>query len=144
MTNNINTWWLQKIDTAMGTLCACIYAIIFFAYYERTVILQKYKNNIVTPLRYIDHILLIWKETRSTKPTVFDNFKSDLNNQCNSNWETDNLRTEIDFLDLTIKINYSEGICTTKTYQNHITYSFTYPHSRHILLLFQKVLYTVY
>ena len=67
MTNNINTWWLQKIDTAMGTLCACTYALIFFVYYERTVILQKYKNNIVTPLRYIDHILLIWKETPQYK-----------------------------------------------------------------------------
>ena len=77
----------------------------------------KIQNSIVTYLRYIDDNLLIWKETPSAKPTVFDNLKSDLNDQCNLNWETDNLHTEISFLDLTVKINYSEDICNTKTYQ---------------------------
>ena len=38
------TWWKQLQGTAMGTPCACIYAILFFGFYERTVILPKYKK----------------------------------------------------------------------------------------------------
>ena len=45
MTNCIfkfgDTFWKQSIDTAMGTPVACIYAILFFAYFERIIILQK-------------------------------------------------------------------------------------------------------
>ena len=37
-----DSWWLQKIGTAMGTPCACIYATLFFSYFERTILLKKY------------------------------------------------------------------------------------------------------
>ena len=40
-----NTWWVQKDGTAMGTPCACKYATIVFAYFERTDIIPSFKNN---------------------------------------------------------------------------------------------------
>jgi hypothetical protein len=67
MNNNIfqfrDTFWLQKIGTAMGTPCACIYATIFFAWFERTKILIKYKDNLVIYKRQIDDIFGIWIDT---------------------------------------------------------------------------------
>ena len=58
-----DTFWLQREGTAMGTPCACIYAILFFAYFERTLLLQKYKNNLLLYKRQIDDILGIWIDT---------------------------------------------------------------------------------
>ena len=51
-----DTTWLPKIGTAMGTPCACIYVILFFAYFERTFIQRKYKNNLLFYIRQIDDI----------------------------------------------------------------------------------------
>jgi hypothetical protein len=51
MENNVfqfgNSYWKQNIGTAMGTLCACIYTTLFFAWFERERILTKYKNNLI-------------------------------------------------------------------------------------------------
>ena len=47
-----NTWWRQ----IAGTACACIYATLFFSYFERTKILKKYKENIIYYGRHIDDI----------------------------------------------------------------------------------------
>ena len=58
-----DSWWKQCTGTAMGTPCACIYAILFFAYYERTIILRKYKRNIIFYRRQIDDIFCVWKDT---------------------------------------------------------------------------------
>ena len=85
MHNNVfqfgSTWWRQKIGTAMGTPCACIYATIFFAYFERTLLLPKYKNNFIVYKRQIDDIFAIWKDD-PTNPNAWDNFKKDLNEAC--------------------------------------------------------------
>ena len=53
-------WWLQDTGTAMGTLVACIYAILFFGYYEQTIILCKYKRNLLFYKRQIDDVIGIW------------------------------------------------------------------------------------
>ena len=55
-----STWWRQLIGTAMGTSCACIYAIIFFSYFERKILLPKYKKKFLLYKRKIDDILGIW------------------------------------------------------------------------------------
>ena len=49
-----DTWWRQLAGTAMGTPCACIYATLFFSYFERTIILKKYKANILYYGRQIE------------------------------------------------------------------------------------------
>jgi hypothetical protein len=67
MYNNIfqfgDSWWIQKIGTAMGTPCACIYATIFFAWFERKFILTKYKDNLLLYKQQIDNIFAIWIDT---------------------------------------------------------------------------------
>ena len=54
-----NTFWHQLIGTAMGTPVACIYATLFFAYYERTILLRKYKKNLLLYVRQIDDIFSV-------------------------------------------------------------------------------------
>lgn len=89
--NNIfqfgNTWWQQNIGTAMGTPCACIYATIFFAWFEWQVILNKYKKNLLLYSRQIDDIFRIWIEDEK-QPNRWNEFKHDLNNQCKLEWNT--------------------------------------------------------
>ena len=129
MKNNIfqfgNTWWKQNTGTAMGTPCACIYATLFFAYYEQKVILPKYKNNILFYVRMIDDILIVWKPTTDT---TFDNFANDLNKQTKLNWDTNKLSTTTDFLDLTIQID-KRGNIHTKTYQKPMNLFLYIPHN---------------
>ena len=38
-------------------------------------------------------------------PNAFEEFKKDLNNQCELKWKTTKLLSEVNFLDLTISIN---------------------------------------
>ena len=76
-----DTWWLQNIGTAMGTPCACIYAILFFGYFERTIILRKYKANLLLYKRQIDDVLGIWTDDIKNL-TAWEDFKSDMKNAC--------------------------------------------------------------
>ena len=134
MHNNVfmfgNSWWHQRIGTAMGTPCACIYATLFFSFYERTVILPKYKKHLLLYQRQIDNILGIWNPSMTTGLT-FEDFVHDLNAVSKLNWETDNLCLETNFLDLTISINKNLTI-STKTYQKPMNlHLYIPPHSAH-------------
>ena len=118
MRNNVfqfgDTWWLQRIGTAMGTPVACAYATIFFAFFEQTFILPTYKQFIKFYKRQIDDIFLVWMDD-SSDPLAFERFKSDLNAQCKLEWVTTDRKEEQNFLDLTIGIK--QGIVSAKTYQ---------------------------
>lgn len=109
-----DTWWSQEIGTAMGTPCACIYATLFFAYFERTYLLKKYKNNLLFYGRQIDDILGVWIDIPE-HPNAWEHFQYDLNNQCKLSWETTALQSSVNFLDLTITLD--NGKITTSTYQ---------------------------
>ena len=119
MHNNIfqfgSTWWHQKIGTAMGTPCAYIYATIFFAWFERQTILRKYKRNLLMYNRQIDDIFGIWIDDNSN-PNKWTEFKHDLNIQCKLEWNTEELSDEVNFLDLTIKID-PQGKLQYQTFQ---------------------------
>ena len=108
MTNNIfkfgDTWWHQLDGTAMGTPCACIYATLFFGYYERTILLPKYKDNLLLYKRQIDDIFIIWVPT-SPNNVEWTSFKQDLNTCSSLSWETEELGRQTHFLDLEIWIN---------------------------------------
>ena len=125
MNNNLfqfgNTTWRQNIGTAMGTPCACIYATLFFAYYEQTNILPKYKNNILFYVRMIDDIFIVWNDTNTNQNhpnnnNKFNQFSQDLNNQTKLKWDTELPTNQTNFLDLTINID-KNGHISTKTYQ---------------------------
>ena len=111
-----NTYWVQKDGTAMGTPCACNYATIVFAYYERTSIIPQFKNNLLLYLRYIDDIFIVWKDLKSD-PDAFERFKNELDIQCNLKWVTEDKSYKTNFLDLTIEIDRYTNSFTTRTYQ---------------------------
>ena len=74
-----DSWWVQNVGTAMGTPVACIYATIFFAWFERQNLLAKYKNNILFYVRQIDDIFGIWQHD-PLYPNAWNNFNHDLQN----------------------------------------------------------------
>ena len=124
-----NTWWKQLIGTAMGTPCACSYATLFYAFYERTFICPKYKSNLVLYKRYIDDIFFVWSYDPQN-PNAFVDFKNDLNSQCKLDWTTPDLSQKLDFLDLTISIN--KGRFLFKTFQKPMNlYLYIPSHSAH-------------
>ena len=119
MTTNIfqfgNTWWCQLIGTAMGTPCACIYATMFFAWYERQHLLLKYKQHLLLYKRQINDIFGIWIDD-TTSTLTFNDFNTDLNSITKLQWETEPLSSSVNFLDLTIYISPTNTI-KTKTFQ---------------------------
>ena len=130
MHNNIfqfgDTWWKQKIGTAMGTSCACIYSTIYYAYHERTLLLEKYKNNIIYYKRFIDDIFLIWKPTINQ---TWKNFYNDLPFG-KLTWATPSFGDTAIFLDL--EINIKNRKLETKTYQKPLNlYLYLPPQSSH-------------
>ena len=134
-----DTWWLQTKGTAMGTPCACIYATLFFAYYERVYLLPKYGKNLLYYGRQIDDIFLIWNPS----PTghSFQSFLKDLDSQSNLNWTTDGLQDLVDFLDLTISID-SAGKIQTKTYQKlMLLFAYLPLHSTHPLGVLKSLIF---
>ena len=120
MSNNVfqfgSTWWRQKVGTAMGTPCACIYATVFFAYFERKILLPTYKNNIILYKRQIDAIFAIWKSDPNN-PNAWKDFKEDLNNMSKLDWVTEELGMSANFLDLTVWIDKNNRKINYKTYQ---------------------------
>lgn len=125
-----DTWWLQNIGTAMGTPVACIYAILFFGYYERTIILRKYKRNLLFYKRQIDDVLGVWIDDPEN-PSAWKDFQVDMNNACKLKWTFVHPTTTVDFLDLTITIN-EQGFISTKTFQKSMNlFLYITPHSAH-------------
>ena len=134
MTNCIykfgSTYWQQMIGTAMGTPVACIYAILFFAYFKRTILLRKYKKNLLLYVCQIDDIFGIWADDPNNLNDWGD-FKNDLNNASKLEWDTTSLRTSVDFLDITITLG-DDGTLSTKTFQKaENLFLYIPPHSSH-------------
>ena len=125
-----NTWWLQNISTAMGTPVACMYAILFFAYFERTIILCKYLKKIIFYKRQIDDVLGIWID-HPDDPNAWQNFKFDMDNACKLEWTYVERTSSVNFLDLTITIE-PNGSLSTKTFQKSMNlFLYIPPHSAH-------------
>lgn len=109
---------------------SCIYATLFFSLFERTVILPKYKKNLLLYQRQIDDIFGVWTDDPSTKLS-FEDFQRDLNSVTKLQWETEQLSTNVTFLDLTISITNHQTI-HTKTYQKPMhLHLYIPPHSAH-------------
>jgi hypothetical protein len=116
MSNNIfqfdNTFWLQKCGTAMGTSCACSYATLYWAYFERKHILPKWSHSLPLLRRFIDDKFGIWTGTENE----FNIFHQELNSFSQLKWTTSGLSSTVNFLDITVAIN-ANGKISTKTYQ---------------------------
>jgi hypothetical protein len=121
---------IKKIGTAMGTPCACIYATIFFAWFERQYILKKYRKNLMLYCRQINDIFGVWMDDPNN-PNSWNEFKQDLNRQCKLEWNTEDLDTTVNFLNLTISID-KKGKISYQTFQKPMNKFLYIPgHSSH-------------
>ena len=147
MTNNIfkfgNTWWLQKNGTAMGTACACIYATLYFGYFERKLLLPKYKDNLILYKRMIDNIVIIWVPT-STQNNEWDSFIHNLNSCSSLSWETKKPSFRTHFLDLNIWINKKTRKIGYSTFQKEMNLFLYIPrHSAHPINTTKSLIYSL-
>ena len=106
----------QLCGTAMGTPSACIYATIYYCYHEICVLLAKYKKYLILYKRLIDDGCGLWNDRGD--PGAWDRFCQDVNNFVGGKlkWIIDDRSKEVNFLDITIKINELNRI-ETWTYQ---------------------------
>jgi hypothetical protein len=122
MENNVfqfdDTFWHQLHGTAMGTSAACMYATLYYAYHERTVLLEKYALNLPYFKRYIDDILGVWYPHPDSLHT-WDDFIRDMNDFGQLRWTADKPSDDVIFLDLHISIGPNRTILT-KTYQKEM------------------------
>ena len=108
-----NRFFLQLNGTAMGTNVACMWATIYYSYYEETKLrLLPYMN---FHRRLINDTLMIVDEDTSHQELsahmdAFEPVRKRLT------WDTNEPASTANFLDLSITISTS-GIITTKTYQ---------------------------
>ena len=138
-----NTWWLQKVGTEMGTPCATSYVIIFFAFYERTGIFPRFKNNLLFYVIFIDDIFGVW-ENPSSDSNDSNDFKQYLNSLSSLTWKTENLSTCTTFLDITINLNRQKGefLCTTLQKPMNL-FLYIFEHSAHPPGLIVSILYSL-
>ena len=109
-------YFLQLLETAMGTSAAVMWATLYYAYHEVHCLIPKHGNNLLYLKRFIDDILGVWTGNVTTD---WDLFYKDVNDFGILKWDiaNDDLRpsTSVNFLDLTISIK--DGKIVTKTYQ---------------------------
>jgi hypothetical protein len=133
-----DTFFLQKIGTAMGTSCAVVFANLYYAWHEKTTILPKYLsthpndslNSSPKPLllhrRFVDDIIGIWIGSEEE----FENYIQDLNTFGILKWDCSKPALTVNFLDMTISIQNSA--ISTKTYQKEGSpYLYINPNSAH-------------
>ena len=118
MKNNVfqfgDTFWLQLNGTAMGTPPACTWATIYYGVHESVCLLANFGQNLLYCGRFIDDMLGIWIPD-DNNPNAWEEFKNSLPFGL-LEWETSELSTSVDFLDLTISIGSDRRI-QFQTYQ---------------------------
>jgi len=108
MTNNIfsfdDTYWLQLTGTAMGTPAACSYATITYGQHENSQIFPKFGQRLLYYKRCIDNIFGIWIPSEMDDNTIWEQFKTELNNWASLRWKIENRSNKPVFLDLNIQL----------------------------------------
>ena len=133
MQNNIfgfgTLYFLQLIGSAMGTSSAVMFATIYFACHEVKCIQSKHGNNLPYNRRFIDDIIGIWIGNHTDE---WEAYQADLNNFGILTWEVGPFSREVDFLDLTLRIE--DGRIVSKTFQKPLNlYLYLPPSSSHPL-----------
>ena len=133
-----DTFFLQKIGTAMGTSCAVIFANLYYAWHEKTVILPKYLSthpddspnsspkSLLLHRRFVDDIIGIWIGNEEES----EHYIKDLSTFGILKWDCSKPTLTVNFLDMTISIQNST--ISTKTYQKEGNpYLYINPNSAH-------------
>ena len=120
-----DTFWLQLNGTAMGTPPACTWATIYYGVHESVCLLANFGQNLLYCGRFIDDMLGIWIPD-DNNPNAWEEFKNSLPFGL-LEWETSELSTSVDFLDLTISIG-DDGRIQFQTYQKPMNLYLYIPH----------------
>ena len=122
--------YLQVGGTAMGTKVAPAYANTFMGWYEDTYVYTYHKQPLLWK-RFIDDIFVIWSQGEDELRL----FINHLNNSMPSiKFEAETSRTEVHFLDVTLKLDQN-GIISTTLYtkptdsHNYVNYQSCHPRS---------------
>jgi hypothetical protein len=107
-----DTYWLQLNGTAMGVSPSCMYATLYFAVHEET-LLTKYPE-LRLYKRYIDDVIGIWIPRTIHDDSRWQQFQKDMNNFGRLRWTFSERTQTVNFLDLTISIH--DGFINTKLY----------------------------
>jgi hypothetical protein len=117
MNNNVfqfdDCWFHQQNGTAMGMSVACVYATIYYSYHEETTLLPKYNSSLHFYRRFINDVLAIWIPPENRPIETWTAFKTDLSFGL-LRWETEDLSTSVNFLDLTISFTPTNSLTTLK------------------------------
>jgi hypothetical protein len=147
-----NTYWLQKIGTAMGTNMACLLATIYYSYHEETNLLPTYQHQPLVPnqppalllyARLIDDSVQVW-DTAYMPPNMKQNLKKHISEAMSFGqleWEVEEPSRQVNFLDLTITLE-PNGNITTKTYVKPINlHLYIDPSSSHSKGILKSLVY---
>jgi hypothetical protein len=117
-----DTYWLQTSGTAMGTSLACMYATVYYAYHEETILLPQFhhteRNALLHYSRLIDDTFQIWDLALLPPQFTIATFTKQLQHVMHFGtlpWEVEPPRKSVNFLDLTITLA-PDGSLTTSTY----------------------------
>ncbi len=122
-----DTYWHQLCGTAMGTPPAVVYATLYYAIHELSMP-TCFKLCLALYKRYIDDGIGIWL---STNPTTWSDFKSWIGSFGTLRWTFTEPSLQVDYLDITIRID-SEGSIQTTLYEKALNlYLYLPPHSSH-------------
>ena len=120
MENNVfsfgDCYFRQRNGTAMGAPPAPPWATLYLAENE-TMLIEKYKKYLILLRRFIDDLigLWLWDDSRECREK-WNEFQQDLNNpHLELEWVTSEMETQVDFMDLTIKI--TNGRIDTTLYE---------------------------
>jgi hypothetical protein len=132
MHNNLfkfgDTYWVQLKGTAMGAPPAPMYATLYYNIYEQQLIPRF--PEIIFYGRYINDSLIIWDTSTTNNTEKLQQFQKQCSEFGSLTWESTNLQTKLDFLDITISVQ--AGKVHTTLYEKAINlYLYLPPHSAH-------------
>ena len=137
MQNNImrfgDLYVKQKSGTVMGSPPAPDWANLFEGLHELE-FLPRFQTNLQLYKRFIDDVFLVWRPTNDPVADS-DNWlalQAEVGNNHGLEWEFSDLAMNAVFLDMTVKIDTTDGSITTSLYEKPMAlFLFIPPHSAH-------------
>ena len=137
-----DSYFLQKIGTAMGTSVAVVFANLYFGWHEKQNLLPKYRDTlkrIFHHSRFIDDVFFIWI---GPMDATWDQLVKDYDNFGILRWDVSQQTSSVNFLDLTLTIE--NGTIWTKTYQKENNpYLYIPPHSSHAPGMIHGIIFSI-
>ena len=96
-------YFLQLLETAIGTSAAVMWATLYYTYHEVHTLLPKHGTNLLYYKRFIDNVFCIWTGNLTTD---WKAFKEDVNNFGVLKWDIKSVTpsSSVNFLDMTLTI----------------------------------------